>query len=994
MKRYPQDHSAACAPKPVEREEREQDGRAFLENTEREVVLLDCDAFYSQCEELRLGLSGNEPLAVTQKHIVVTCNYPARSHGLKKLQLVDDARSACPHAYFISGEDLSSYRSTSKAVLSSLRSFGCSVEKAGLEEMYVDVSPEVSRRSARGDDPPFHGYVHCASTQLLAHNPNRRPMDLNAASQGNQQSTQMQYAHLRRLRIASAIAKEMRDHVHSQCGIRTSAGIAHNKLCAKLCLVHKPGQTTLPPTEAAAFVATLPARVIPGVGSKVDKMLSHHFIEYIRDLRQFSHAQLEPIIGGNTALASYLSEACWGKDETPVREKGLPSKVSVEDSFKVCDSIEAARCIIRKLAPDLIARLKEDVWEENRKARTLRLSWRDANNESSTRRHAASTNLPQEVHCNSDVQSAADSVIQKAVSLLQRNLPTSGFNLKLLNIAAVNISQHYGPSAFLDHVVERNGRNSKPMVSHRSSEQSDRHQGRLSKSGERHQREKRDDVAPTGSIDIVSFYVSVERADDPSLNGKPVVVEQFNSGGFVALSHEARACGLRPGDGAGYRGRHEIESLREMQSVSKAEAKQKCPELVILPMRPDRYREASKAIKSVLDSLPGVQSCMQSSYDDFYLSFDEMHLSQAADHSSMPGHATIIDDERCGHFTIQLRSALCIVQRCIDAISSQLSFPAVGTVATGKLFARLASARPEAKESRLAIVPFGAEAPLARNASLQRIPGLQGKLGKHVCHIFGVSRLKDVEQWSEADMRSHFGAKMAIFLRNAMRGLDPSQIEDRGLPMTLTAERSFTPLQTIQKVTGAIQPLCETLITRLLDDVKYNSRLPAKLEVQFRQGYNKSGKRMRSQSQTFPQDVIFVLWRIKTSPSHTDNEQEAKRSASSIKDAAMSMLRNALLNEHWNVTRLTLAASYTQHKQAISWEADHYAQTRISSFVGKKRKASKDESEWTPTRLSQLCVVNDECLRTASFMTKLKLGGWCTQCSQFRTLDEAHEHQR
>ena len=213
--------------------------------------------------------------------------------------------------------------------------------------------------------------------------------------------------------------------------------------------MHKPGQTILPPTEAAAFVAALPARVIPGVGSKVDKMLSHHLIEYIRDLRQFSHAQLEPIIGGNTALASYLSEACWGKDETPVREKGLPSKVSVEDSFKVCDSIEAARCIIRKLAPDLIARLKEDVWEENRKTRTLRLSWSDANNESSTRRHAASTNLPQEVHCNSNVQSAADSVIQKAVSLLQRNLPTSGSNLKLLNIAAVNISPKEGTRAIM-----------------------------------------------------------------------------------------------------------------------------------------------------------------------------------------------------------------------------------------------------------------------------------------------------------------------------------------------------------------------------------------------------------------------------------------------------------------------------------------------------------------------------------------------------------------
>ncbi len=37
----------------------------------------------------------------------------------------------------------------------------------------------------------------------------------------------------------------------------------------------------------------------------------------------------------------------------------------------------------------------------------------------------------------------------------------------------------------------------------------------------------------------------VERLDDPSLVGVPLAVTQFNSGGFVAVSYEARAAGIR-----------------------------------------------------------------------------------------------------------------------------------------------------------------------------------------------------------------------------------------------------------------------------------------------------------------------------------------------------------------------------------------------------------------------------------------------------------------
>lgn len=52
----------------------------------------------------------------------------------------------------------------------------------------------------------------------------------------------------------------------AEAGFRSSAGIACNRMLAKLVSgLHKPDdQTVLPPSYAAAFVAPLPARAIPG----------------------------------------------------------------------------------------------------------------------------------------------------------------------------------------------------------------------------------------------------------------------------------------------------------------------------------------------------------------------------------------------------------------------------------------------------------------------------------------------------------------------------------------------------------------------------------------------------------------------------------------------------------------------------------------------------------------------------------------------------------
>lgn len=77
------------------------------------------------------------PLAVQQKQIVVTCNYEARRRGLRKLQLIKEARQICPELVIVLGEDLTKFRDASKSLYLFLRAFCWSgqVEKLGFDEV-------------------------------------------------------------------------------------------------------------------------------------------------------------------------------------------------------------------------------------------------------------------------------------------------------------------------------------------------------------------------------------------------------------------------------------------------------------------------------------------------------------------------------------------------------------------------------------------------------------------------------------------------------------------------------------------------------------------------------------------------------------------------------------------------------------------------------------------------------------------------------------------
>lgn len=61
---------------------------------------------YTQVEELRNPSLKGSPLGVTQKYLIVTSNYAARSRGVSKLMGIKDAQAVCPEIHLVRSNKL------------------------------------------------------------------------------------------------------------------------------------------------------------------------------------------------------------------------------------------------------------------------------------------------------------------------------------------------------------------------------------------------------------------------------------------------------------------------------------------------------------------------------------------------------------------------------------------------------------------------------------------------------------------------------------------------------------------------------------------------------------------------------------------------------------------------------------------------------------------------------------------------------------------------
>ncbi|EDO38905.1 predicted protein, partial [Nematostella vectensis] len=310
----------------------------------RVIVHIDIDCFYAQVEMIRNPCLRDRPVGVSQKHILVTCNYVARAMGLKKLISLAEAKKKCPDLVIINGEDLTKYREFSSRVTKLLRRFALRVERLGLDENYVDVSELVQERMKHAPRGSYIAVGCIYGDNIL---------------KGSSNEVCPCGCH-ERLTVGSVIASELRKAIFDEIGLTTCAGIAHNKLLAKIAgEQNKPNKQTLLYTERVeGLMGLLPVRKVPGIGRSTCARLGSLGITTIAELQECSKKAL--LNEFNSQEVRILHALSHGADDSQVSTDSMPKSISEEDSYSNLCSLESVKTNLRVLIGNLIPRITED----------------------------------------------------------------------------------------------------------------------------------------------------------------------------------------------------------------------------------------------------------------------------------------------------------------------------------------------------------------------------------------------------------------------------------------------------------------------------------------------------------------------------------------------------------------------------------------------------------------------------------------------------------
>lgn len=132
------------------------------------IAHVDLDAFYAQCEQVRLGLQKSDPVVCRQWNGLIAVSYAARQYGVTRHETAMTARVKCPNivfahvATFLKGDtawayhdnprkathkvSLDPYRRESRKIFSVFKEYCRTVEKGSIDETYLDLGEVVYKR--------------------------------------------------------------------------------------------------------------------------------------------------------------------------------------------------------------------------------------------------------------------------------------------------------------------------------------------------------------------------------------------------------------------------------------------------------------------------------------------------------------------------------------------------------------------------------------------------------------------------------------------------------------------------------------------------------------------------------------------------------------------------------------------------------------------------------------------------------------------------------
>ena len=267
----------------------------------RWIAHVDLDAFFASCEQRDHPEYRQRPVVVGaqpgNRGVVAAASYEARQFGIHSAMPIAEAHRRCPDAVYLR-PDMQKYQQASRQVFEILGDVTPVVEKASIDEAYLDIS---------GLD------------KIIG------PPD--------------------------TIGREIRRRIHEATALTASVGIGPNRLIAKLASeAGKPdGLTVIPPDEVLAFLAPMPVANLRGLGRQTQKIFNRLNIHTVAELRATPLATLQEHLGEKAAKSFHRQALGRASDEivTDRRRKSISKEQTFGTDIRDHDRLHD---VLRELA--------------------------------------------------------------------------------------------------------------------------------------------------------------------------------------------------------------------------------------------------------------------------------------------------------------------------------------------------------------------------------------------------------------------------------------------------------------------------------------------------------------------------------------------------------------------------------------------------------------------------------------------------------------------
>jgi len=249
---------------------------------------MDLDTFFVSVERLMDNSLKGKPVLIggsSDRGVVASCSYEARTFGIHSAMPMKLARQLCPHAIVKRG-DHEQYSKYSHIVTDIVQENVPVYEKASIDEFYMDIT---------GMDRFFGCY---------------------------------------------RAATGLRQKIIKETGLPISFCLSTNKTVAKIGTGEaKPnGQREIPLGTEKSFLAPLSVRKIPMVGDKTYQLLRNMGVAKIKTVQEMPVELMEQVLGQNGIM---LWKKANGIDNSPVEQYSERKSISTECTFEK-DTIDIA----------------------------------------------------------------------------------------------------------------------------------------------------------------------------------------------------------------------------------------------------------------------------------------------------------------------------------------------------------------------------------------------------------------------------------------------------------------------------------------------------------------------------------------------------------------------------------------------------------------------------------------------------------------------------